>query len=103
MFIDIQFGVWYDVDDIGLVYDNLLGSGYFKYVNIDVEQEVSDQVILDIELIDYFLDQFIIGIGYGIDIGVCGKFGWICIMVDFCGDSIFSNLQVLEIGEELSI
>ncbi|MGB3621262.1 MAG: outer membrane protein assembly factor [Ketobacter sp.] len=100
--IDTQPGAWYDADDIGLVYDNLLGSGYFKYANIDVEQEAPDQATLDIELTDHPSDQFTTGIGYGTDTGARGKLGWTRTMVDPRGDSIFSNLQVSEIGEELS-
>lgn len=100
--INTETGIWYDADQLGSIYDNLLGSGYFKYANIDVQQEPPDEATLNIELTDQPSDQFSTGIGYGTDTGMRGKLGWTRSMVNQRGDSIFNSLQVSEIGEELT-
>lgn len=100
--VKMQEGEYYNADQIGLLYEDLLTTGYFKNAVIDVEKTPPNQAILSIELEDQPKDQFTTGIGYGTDTGIRGKLGWTRSRVNNRGDDIYSNLQVSQIGEEIT-
>lgn len=100
--VNTHEGEWYDADKIGVIYENLLSSGYFNNAVIDVESIPPDHAILKIELEDQPRDQFSTGIGYGTDTGARAKLGWTRSRVNNRGDDIYSNIQVSQIGEEIT-
>ncbi|WP_158643533.1 autotransporter assembly complex protein TamA [Ketobacter alkanivorans] len=101
--VNTHAGEWYDTDKVGIIYENLLSSGYFKNAIIDVESTPPNQATLNIELEDQPKDQFTTGIGYGTDTGMRGKLGWTRPKVNARGDNIYSNMQVSQIGEEVTV
>ncbi|MEC8812064.1 MULTISPECIES: autotransporter assembly complex protein TamA [unclassified Ketobacter] len=101
--VKIQEGEYYNADRIGLLYEDLLTTGYFKNAVIDVEKTPPDQATLNLQLEDQPKDQFTTGIGYGTNTGARGKLGWTRSRVNNRGDDIYSNLQVSQIGEEISL
>jgi translocation and assembly module TamA len=100
--IDAQPGDWYSADNIGVIYDNLLSSGYFSNAIIDVETNPPDSANLQVELTDQPTDQFSTGLGYGTDTGARGKLGWTRSRLNHRGDSLYTNLQVSQIGQEVT-
>jgi len=95
-------GEYYNATTIGTLYDDLLSTGYYRNALIDVERTAPGFATLVVELEAQARDQFTTGLGYGTDTGVRGKLGWTRARVNSRGDDINSNLQVSQIGEELS-
>ncbi|MCG8314425.1 MAG: autotransporter assembly complex protein TamA [Pseudomonadales bacterium] len=95
-------GEWYSSDKIGNIYDNLLGSGYFKNAIINIEPEQPDQANLGIELIEQPRHQFATGIGYGTDTGARGKFGWTRSRLNKRGDSLYTKIKLSQISQEVT-
>ena len=100
--IDVNAGEWYSSNKIGTIYDSLLGSGYFKNAVINVDPVPPNRANLDIELTDQPRHQFATGIGYGTDTGVRGKFGWTRSRLNKRGDSLFTNVKVSQISQEIT-
>lgn len=87
---------------ISQIYDDLLSSGYFQYVEIKVEKQPPNLANLVIELTDKATDRFSTGLGYGTDTGIRGKVGWTRPQINPRGDNIYSNVQLSQIGEEVT-
>lgn len=100
--LETHEGEWYDADRIGIIYENLLSSGFFSNAVITEETTPPDQATLYIALEDQPKDQFTTGVGYGTDTGMRGRLGWTRSRVNNRGDDIYSNLQVSQIGEEIT-
>lgn len=100
--INLETGQWYDADDFGTAYQDLLGSGYFKYANFNLKKSQPGEANLNVELTEQPRDHYSTGIGYGTDTGPRAKLGWRRNRVNKRGDSLSMNLQVSGIGEELT-
>lgn len=100
--IKVAKGDWHSNARISQIYDDLLSSGYFEYVDISVKKQPPNLANLAIELTDKATDRFSTGIGYGTDTGVRGKVGWTRPRINSRGDNLYSNIQLSQIGEEVT-
>ncbi|MAR89340.1 MAG: hypothetical protein CML06_00455 [Pseudomonadales bacterium] len=100
--LTINEGDWYSTNAVGKLYENLLSTGYYANASVDLNTEPPNRAIVTVSLTEKAKDQFTTGIGYGTDTGARAKLGWTRSRVNDRGDDIYSNIQVSQIGQEVT-
>lgn len=99
----INVGERYDANRIGELHNRLFNSGYFAAVTVDRQPQRENKVALNVQLQDAAPHRYSAGVGYGTDTGPRVKLGWQRPRVNSRGDSVRTQLELSEIGQELTL
>ncbi len=104
-FLKIKSGDPYSLEDILLLKQDLMSSGYFKSVTVetDIEKPKQEQIPLNVKLKLQNKMHYLIGAGYGTDTGYRAKIGWQWRRINSSGHRFDMQYNVSQIGNSLGI